>query len=133
MCLLYHFLTIFDGTVTNLLEVISSKSHINDSIFNYTSGAENNRVLLETIEKGNLGEKSKSKKCSRKVADDLIGEPKSEMLIKGPTTSCLSTDEQNKENNVTAEAKNSVSNLKISELLSPRIYRIWCLNNFKIL
>ena len=37
-------------------------------------------MLLETIEKGNLGEKSKSKKCSRKVVSDISNRPPEEKV-----------------------------------------------------
>ena len=88
--------------------------------FDHTSGAKNNRILLETIEKGNLGEKGKSKKCSRKVADDVKEDSRNEMLVsKGPAGPCLATDEQ-KENKVPTpvEVSTSVSSILLFKITS---------------
>jgi hypothetical protein len=65
-------------------------------------------MLLETIEKGNLGKKNISKKCSRKEPLKKQEESESEVLteksvsISAPTDECI-------ENHMTAETESSVS------------------------
>ncbi|XP_063693092.1 breast cancer type 1 susceptibility protein homolog isoform X2 [Bolinopsis microptera] len=60
---------------------------------------EKNRMLLETIEKGNLGEKSKLKKCSRKAVDITKMESEGDVLSKEATTTTPPTIKHNTDKN----------------------------------
>ena len=71
-------------------------------------------MLLETIEKGNLGEKSKLKKCSRKAVDITKMESEGDVLSKEAATTNLLTNntEKNKENLVKISVSNPTNKCK---------------------
>lgn len=82
-------------------------------------------MLLETIEKGNLGEKRMSKKCSRKDAAGVSNAPLKDVPVKELSDISSKVVEQTEANDICAiQPKNLVSALIFIFISLPDLYWI---------
>ena len=74
-------------------------------------------MLLETIEKGNLGVKSKSKRCSRKVVSEISNKPHEEKVALEDLSKNISLAEDKQ-----SDAQDDLCAIKPNNLVSRLVF-----------